>query len=89
MTDNVGTFLLFGAAICGLMAAFNVFRYKTRGISAYILAAAFVVLGGTMLLLRADAPEPVLIAGCALLVLLLAGDFAARSSHNAKKDLHR
>ena len=42
-----------------------------------------------MLLLRADAPEPVLIAGCVLLVLLLGADFAARSSHNAKKGLHR
>jgi chromate transport protein ChrA len=88
MTDNVGTFLLLGAIISGLMAVFNALRYKSRGISAYIMAGAFVVLGCTMLLLRAEVSQALVIAGCVLLVILLGADFAARSQHNAKKDLN-
>jgi len=89
MTDaELGPFLLIGSIICGLMAIVSAFRYKSRGISAYIMAAGFVVLGSNMLLLRTHQTGAA-IAGIVLLVLLLGADFAARSAHKAKKDAHR
>lgn len=86
MVSDAGLFLLVGSIICALMAVVSAFRYKTRGVSAYIMSFAFVVLGSTMLLLRMNAPIPVVIAGCVVLVILLGVDFAARSAHNAQKD---
>ena len=87
--SDIGLFLLIGTLICAAMAIVSAFRYKSRGISAYIMSLAFVVLGATMLLDRLHAPQPVLIGGCALLVIILGIDFAARSAHNARKDSKR
>jgi hypothetical protein len=83
---EVEPFLFFGSLICAIMAVVSGLRFKTRGVSAYIMAMAFLVLGGTMLLLRARAPQWMMITGCVALFLLLVADFAARSAHNANKD---
>jgi hypothetical protein len=90
MTElDPGLFLLVGSLICAVMTVVSLLRHKKRGVSAYIMATAFVVLGGTMLLLKVEAPMPYLITGCILLVLLLGADFAARSAYPPKKDSHR
>ena len=82
-------FLVIGSLICAAMAVISSLRHKSRGLSAYIMAAAFLVLGTTMLLLRAGASQWMLVTGCVVLVLLLIADFAVRSAHNSTKDSGR
>jgi len=82
-------FLSIGMAICALMAVVSLLRHKSRGVSAFIMSGAFVVLGLDMYLVRIQAPMPITIAGCVLLVVLLGADFAARAAHSAGKDSQR
>ena len=86
MDIQIDPFLMVGAIICAVMAVLNGFRYKSRGVSAYILAVAFLDLGATMLLLRSRAPQVYIILGIALLIVLLGADLAARSAHQSNKD---
>lgn len=78
--------LIGGVVICAVMAVVSSLRFKSRGVSAYIMAFAFVVLGGAMLLVYLQAPMPILLLSIVILVLLLGADFAARAAYGAKKD---
>lgn len=77
--------LIGGVAICAVMAVVSSLRFKSRGVSAYIMAFAFAVLGGAMLLVYFQAPMPIILLSIIILILLLAADFAARAAHGAKK----
>lgn len=79
-------FLFGGVLICAVMAVVSSLRFKTRGVSAYIMSVAFAVLGGAMLLVYLRAPMPLIILSGVVLILLLGADFAARSSHTANKE---
>ena len=86
MSDaSLNPFLVAGVIICALMAIVSSLRYKTRGPSAYIMAFAFAVLGAAMLLVYVRAPLPFIVLSGVILIILLGADFAARSSHPAKK----
>lgn len=78
--------LIGGIVICAVMAVVSSLRFKSRGISAYLMALAFATLGGCMLLVYLRAPTPVILASIVILVVLLIADFAARSSHAANKE---
>jgi hypothetical protein len=85
MTD-LDPALLSGTILCAVMAVISALRHKKRGVSAYIMAAAFLVLGLDMQLLRMRAPQAVIILGGVILIILLGCDFAARSAHTAQKE---
>lgn len=80
-TAQLEPFLLSGMTISLIMAVISAFRRKSRGIGAFIMSAAFVVLGLGMLLVYLRASEPLLLTCGIILVLLLGADFAARSAH--------
>jgi hypothetical protein len=85
MTPNdVAPFFIIGMAICAIMMIVSLLRFKTRGPSACVMAAAFAVLGIDMFLVKIQASQPVIIGGCGLLVILLGLDFAARSAYPRK-----
>lgn len=89
MEFDTGPFMTGGAIICAIAAVANAFKYKKRGNSAFILSIAFLVLGGTMLLDKFQAPMAAIYAGIAVLLALLILDFIVRSDQNANKDPHR
>jgi hypothetical protein len=61
------------AIFCALMAIMNLGRARTRGLSAYFLASAFLVLGCTLLLYSAKGQSLwTWIGGIAVGVLLVA-----------------
>lgn len=72
-------FLLGSSVLCLVMTLLTLLRYKSRGLSALALAGAFAVLGGVLLLLRADVDRNIVIGGFVLVGLLLMADFALRS----------
>lgn len=72
---------LSAAVLCAIMAVVSLFRRKSRGTSALFMAAAFLVLGLALLLLRARAPLPVLAVTGVVLVALLGAEFAFRAGH--------
>jgi len=72
-------FLLCSSGLCLLMAIVNLLRHKARGSSAYFMAAAFVAVGGALMLYRARAETwAVGIVGAIAFVCLVA-DFAVRA----------
>ena len=83
---QVQPFLAVGVVICAIMAVVSSLRYKSRGVSAYIMAFAFAVLGAAMLADFLQWPTPVMVGLIIVLVVLLGADFAARSAYQAKKD---
>ena len=77
--QQYGVFLYGGAAVCAAGCLLNLIRIKGRGNSALMLALAFLMMGGVLLLLRARADQIwVTIAGVAVAALLV-GDFLLRS----------
>jgi len=78
-------FLSLAACTCAVGAMFNLLRLKSRGNSALILSAAFVVMGGLLWMIRTGA-EPFLttLAGGAVAVLLVA-DVVVRCRHRDKR----
>jgi hypothetical protein len=83
---DLDPFLNAGMGICGAMAVISAFRHKSRGVSAFIMAGAFVVLGLGMLMVKLRASVALLIATGIVLILLLGIDFAARSAHRENKE---
>ena len=77
--------LIGGVVICAVMAVVSSLRFKSRGVSAYIMAVAFAVLGTAMLLDYLRAPMSFIYLSIAVLILLLIADFAARAKHGAGK----
>jgi hypothetical protein len=84
--SDMDSFFVAGAVLCAIMAVVSALRHKKRGLSAYIMAVGFLVLGSNMLMLRMRAPEPLIVLGCVVLVLLLIGDFAVRAANTVHKD---
>ncbi len=76
--EEFDLFLLFAAGLCGVMAVINLLRRKKRGTSAFFLAGAFVAVGVTILLYRAQIMWAVSLVGFVAFALLV-GDFAVRS----------
>jgi len=72
-------FLLASAGLCVLMAVFNLVRFKKRGTSAYLLAGAFLSVGGALLLYRSDAEKWLVGLMGTIAFLFLVGDFAVRA----------
>ncbi len=72
-------FLLGTMMLCAVMAVFNFIKNSKRGLSAYILSSAFLVMGGTVYMYRSDAPNLWVKIGCAVLVALLCADFLLRA----------
>ena len=70
----------FGAAtlICSIMIVVWLFRLKSKGVRAVLMALAFAVLGGFAQLVRIGAPMPALIAAAVVTVGLLAADALIR-----------
>ena len=72
-------FLTFAAAVAAAGAILNLLRLKKRGNSALLLAAAFVVLGVLLWLVKLNANQTLIGLAGALLVGLLIGDIVVRS----------
>lgn len=60
--------------ICAAMALVNLARLKSRGISAVLLAAAFLVFGATVFAYSSAMPTPVIAVGGVIVFALLAAD---------------
>jgi hypothetical protein len=75
--QEVALFFKSGLVICIIMAIVNLFRYKSRGTSAYFLAGAFAALGFLFLSLVQKWPDFVMtilgivIAGCLVVDFIL------------------
>jgi apolipoprotein N-acyltransferase len=70
--DSFAPFLVFAAAICGVMAVVWAFRLRTRGVRALPMLLAFLVFGVALLWLREDANQTAMVGfGVALFVLLV------------------
>jgi hypothetical protein len=76
--DSFAPFLVFAAAICGVMAVVWAFRLRTRGVRAVPMLLAFLVFGGALLLLREDANQTAMVGFGAALFVLLATDALLR-----------
>jgi hypothetical protein len=77
--DQLDPVFIAAAVLCGIMAVVSSFRRKSRGVSALLMAGAFLVLGAALLMVRAKAPLPVLGATGAVLIALLVAEFATRA----------
>ena len=75
--------------VCALMAVVNVMLYKRRGVSAYVLATAFVALGFTLWLYESDYPRGWWYAGVVVTIALLLVDVMVRSATLPKQDCRR
>lgn len=64
--------------ICAAMALFNLARNKSRGASAFLMAAAFLVLGATVYAYTVNVSMPFVGLGGAIVFLLLAADMLFR-----------
>lgn len=75
---NVDAYLSGGMIICAIMTIIWLFRFKKKGNRAFIMASAFVVLGGLFYLVKIAASNSLLIAGAMMLVILLGWDAMLR-----------
>lgn len=79
--DENGRLLFLDAVmvLCAVMALVNLAKQKSRGTSAYLLAGAFLVLGGTVYAYLQHAPDGLLTVGAFIVVALLGADFFYRT----------
>lgn len=82
--SEIDPFLYSGIALCLLMAVVSSLRSKTRGVSAFIMGGAFLVLGLALFLVHLQASQGLILGVFAILILLLGADFAARSAHRSQ-----
>jgi hypothetical protein len=76
--------------LCALMTIVNSLRYRSRGPSAFLLSAAFLVSGIEIYFYRDEYPQGALIAGGVVIFLLLAADVIVRSRDaEAKRRGHK
>ncbi len=86
MTDQENQiFLLSSTLLCAIMAIFNLVRFRKRGISAYFLSSAFLVMGGVIYLFRTNAPSLAIEGSAVVLLLLLGADFIIRVGNAPKR----
>lgn len=78
-------FLVGAMAICAIMALVWLLRVRSKGLSAWLMALAFVCFGGLCASLRAEAPQALSWTLGGAVALLLAADFAARAARDAKE----
>lgn len=83
--QDIALFFTCGSVVCIIMAIVNVMRYKSRGLSAYFLAAAFVSLGFLFIALLQKWPRFVMAILGVMIAVSLVGDFIIRSAN--RKDL--
>jgi hypothetical protein len=74
-------FLLGSAILCLVMALFNVFRAKSRGVSGYLLSCAFLAVAGALMLYRAGTDTSFVIAIGGIAFILLVADFMIRAKN--------
>lgn len=72
-------FLTFGAGLCLVLALINLFRFRTRGPSAFVLAGALLAMGTGMLLYRLGFGMGAVWAVGIIVFILLAADLVIRS----------
>lgn len=77
--EEFDLFLLGSAGLCVLMSIFNIFRTRAKGISGYLLSGAFLSVGATLMLYRANSAQPLLFASGAIAFILLVADFMLRA----------
>jgi len=76
--DQFDQYLVGAVVICGAGAVLNLFQIKRRGISAILVAVAFVILGGTLFLLHDHIAAPLVYLGGSAVFLLLLADAIMR-----------
>lgn len=84
MPQGYDLFFSVGMFICAAMIVLWLFRIKSRGASAYLMAGAFATFGLLLYSLKSDASRPVLATLIILLVTLLISDAYARSARSAQ-----
>lgn len=72
-------FLSVCACICAAGAVLNLAFIGRRGVSAMLLAAAFLVLAGLIWIVKIHASQVLIVVCAILLIALLASDFALRA----------
>ena len=72
-------FLNVAAAICAVFSIFNLAMVKRRGTSSYLMSAAFIAMGATILVYGRQGASPLAITGGISVLLLLGVDFWLRA----------
>jgi len=78
--SDLAPFLTWGSIICLAMAAIWLLRLKAKGVSAWLMAAAFLVLAGLFQAMKTEASRGIIIALGVLLACLLIADIGVRSA---------
>lgn len=77
-------FLFVAAVACAVMSLFNLTKLRKRGNTAFILSAAFLVLGGCLLLFRSQGLSLPVAIGGGVVGLLLVADLVLRAPKSPK-----
>lgn len=86
MTPDTFDRILIGFAIvCAVMAVVNLFLIRRRGVSAGLLALAFLGLAATIFLYRLGFSQPIVIGSGVVVFLLLLGDFVLRAPNQTRR----
>jgi hypothetical protein len=83
--SEFGLFLNAAMLICAAMAVASLFRARSRGVAAYLMAAAFLGLGGVLYLVRIEAPPVFVLLGCGAVASLLFAEFGLRAAKQAER----
>lgn len=78
-------FIAVFATICGGMSFVNLTLVRQRGISAYMMSMAFLVLGFTSIIFGNDGFSPLVAGGGLVVFFLLASDFVIRASSTSRR----
>lgn len=79
--EQISPWLGWGMLVCAVMTVIWLFRVKSKGPTAWIMAAAFVAMGGLMYAIQQAAAGWVIWSLAGLLVLLLVLDAAVRAAN--------
>jgi hypothetical protein len=83
--DLYHAFLDGGVLVCAIMIVVWTFRLRSRGLSAYLMSTAFVVLGALFVALRREAPTWVIATLAISLAMVLGADVVVRSAEHYRK----
>ncbi len=85
MGEYYQLFLSAAMLVCALMIVVWLFRIRSKGASAYLMASAFAVFAGLLYAIKQEASTPIRVVLGIVLALLLGADVAVRASRQARE----